>query len=289
MVKITSHVAQELSVRIQSFVLSLDAKQKDAFIGLLAQIMLVVISTEEVPDEQPVKPQDVPPTDTTHQKIAHEPDLTLTTRSDESISTTVETTAETSTPSPDLVAECELEPPAMEPTPPSTHLCRNRRRSDTGQQCPAQVPITNWTWGLCPECLHPCQGCGKIIPIFYTRCKPCKALAIPEPTATAPQSQQAEAPTKVCRECDTLIPVDGPAYCAHCGHKCATCDAVIPYRFSYCMAQACQDEKWLQEHPPTSRQGLSAGALAHRAHKKARAAEQSQSVKDARKARGIKK
>ncbi|MBI2444699.1 MAG: hypothetical protein HYV42_05700 [Candidatus Magasanikbacteria bacterium] len=82
-------------------------------------------------------------------------------------------------------------PPAPAPRPePALVTCRNRRHPKTGAQCTNQVSAYNRTWGLCAECVHPCTaGCGRVIPAFYTTCRPCQETA-----------QKAGAPiTKTCR------------------------------------------------------------------------------------------
>lgn len=122
---------------------------------------------------------------------------------------------------------------------PSTAPCRNRKNIRTGQPCTNQVSVKNHTWGLCPECVHKCQdGCGRTIPVFHDRCRPCRAQSQPQ--------------FKVCKTCGQgELALNGPNYCQRCGHRClgTDCDAVVPIHFDYCLADACQDEKWDKEHP----------------------------------------
>lgn len=150
--------------------------------------------------------------------------------------------------------------------------CRNWRHPVTGRQCVNQVPVANRTWGLCAECVHKCNGgCSRIIPVFYHLCQSCKRRQSQPTTVT---SNQPAPTTKQCRDgCGTSIPADGSNYCGDCGRQCAgpECVNVIPARFKYCQAQACQDAKWLEEHPPRTGTCTSSGAAAHRAWKRERA------------------
>lgn len=145
--------------------------------------------------------------------------------------------------------------------------CRNRRHPKTKIQCTNKVWLENRS-GLCDDCVHPCKGgCRRVIPDWHEYCPRC----IPA--------------TKPCKGCGTEIAFEEPNYCPDCGHQCSGsgCTAVIPRYFEFCMADACQDEKWVKEHQPKqSSVGTSLGAKAHAARKAARAARDREAARGGR-------
>lgn len=175
------------------------------------------------------------------------------------IHTAVMEEGDATTPEPTIMKSAP--PPKADRVVVQTQQCRNREHPETGTQCTNQVRVGK-RFGLCDDCIHPCKGgCGRQIPTWYPLCQGCKSFA---PT------------TKLCKGngCGAELPVEGPNYCSDCGHRCSGqgCQAVIPVSFKFCMADGCQDEKWLEENQPKqSSTGTSAGAKAHAAYKAARA------------------
>ena len=150
-------------------------------------------------------------------------------------------------------------PPKRKQVPHKTiklEFCKNWSRPDTHQQCTNQVRPHSSPGGACPECLHKCEDCGQIIPIWFPRCKKCKE-----------KYDLAHPSVKKCRgyNCDANIPLMGPNYCSKCGHKCKGCDNIIPKHHKYCLAQECQDLKWAEEHSSPAKKS---SASAVRAKKK---------------------